>query len=151
MTSHASRQAAVLPEGVPFAGLEADPVAHRRASQPRLAVPHDLAPGVRIVLAGAVSAEMGDEPHGVSQPVRRGQAVLVGVACQKVQLVVGEHQFRPAVGHLAAEQGRRHDAPGDDGVDRDRPLQPVGGAEQQELGPASGFECQCRSKIPQKC
>ena len=76
----------VLPEGVLPAGLKADPVAHRRASQPRLAVPHELADGVQIVLAGAVSAEMGD-----------------------------------------------------DGVDRDRPLQPVGGAEQQELGPASGF------------
>ena len=55
---------------MPSAGFEADPMAHRRASQPRLAVPHDLMPGVRIVLAGAVSAEMGDEPHGVAQPVR---------------------------------------------------------------------------------
>ena len=36
----------VLPEGMPSAGFEADPVAHRRASQPRLAVPHDLTPGV---------------------------------------------------------------------------------------------------------
>ena len=43
----------VLPKGVPPVGLEADPVAHRRASQPRLTVPHDLVPGVRIVLAGA--------------------------------------------------------------------------------------------------
>ena len=129
-----SRRACLLP------ALKADPVAHRRASQPRLAVPHDLVSGVRIVLAGAISAEMGDEPHGVSQPVRRGQAVLVGVAGQEVQLVTREHHLRPAVGHLAAEQGHHHDAPGDDGVDGNRPLQPVGGAEQQELGTASGFE-----------
>ena len=94
---------AFVPEGVPPAEFEADPVGHRRGSQPRLAVPHDLVPGVRIVLAGAMSAEMGDDPDGVAQPVRRGQAVLFGVACQEVQLVVGEHQFRPAVGHLAAE------------------------------------------------
>ena len=66
--------------------------------------------------------------------------MLFGVAGQKIQLVAGEHQLRLAVGRLAAEQGHRHYAPGDDGVDRDRPLQPGGGAEQEELGPASGFE-----------
>ena len=81
----------VLPEGVLLAGLEADPMAHRRASQPCLAVPHDLASGVRIVLAGAVSAEMGDEPLGVAQPVRGGRRrqddprILPGQRRQRLQ------------------------------------------------------------------
>ena len=60
----------VLSESVSSAGFEADSVAHPRASQPGLAVPHDLVSGIRIVLAGAVSGEMGGEPHGVDEPVR---------------------------------------------------------------------------------
>ena len=44
--------------------------------QPGLAVPHDLVSGIRIVLAGAVSGEMGDEPHGVDEPVRADRSCL---------------------------------------------------------------------------
>ena len=56
---------AFLLEDLPLADLEADPVGHRRGSRLRPAVPHDLMSGGRIVLAGAISAEMGDEPDGV--------------------------------------------------------------------------------------
>ena len=54
--------------------------------------------------------------------------------------MVGEHPLRLAVGDVSAEQRHDHDAPCDDGVDGDRPLQPVGGAKQQELDPAAGFQ-----------
>ena len=83
---------------------------------------------------------MRDQAHGIAKPLRRIQAVLEGVIAQKAELLVGEHQLRVAVGNLATEQRHHHDAPGDDSIDRDRPLQPVGGAEQQELDAAARFQ-----------
>ena len=65
----------VLPKGVPPVGLEADPVAHRRASQPRLTVPHDLVPGVRIVLAGARCP-----PSRVIAIMRQAKTALIATA-----------------------------------------------------------------------
>ena len=93
-----------------------------------------------IVFSDAISAKMGDDLYGCAEPVWFGQAELVGVVPQEIQLVVGECQFRLAVGHLVTEQGHHHDAPGDDCVDCDRPMQPVCGPELQELGAATGFK-----------
>ena len=108
--------------------------------EPNLAVPHDLVPGFRIVLAVPVAADLGNQAHGVAEPLWWLHVVLPRVVAQEVDFVVREHQVRVAVGDLPAENGHDHDAPGDHRIDRDRPLQPVGGAEQQELRPTAGFQ-----------
>ncbi len=105
----------------------------RGARQPRLAVPHDLAAGVRIALPVSAAAGMRDRAGGVAEPLRRRQAVFRRAVAQEGEFAAGEHQLRFAVGNLASEQGHDRDALRDDRVDRDRPLQPVGGAEQQEF------------------
>ena len=66
----------VLSESVSLTGFEADPVAHPRAFQLGLAVPHDLVSGIRIVLAGAVSGEMGDEPRGFDESIPADRSCL---------------------------------------------------------------------------
>ena len=70
MTTMRSNRLFCLSQGVPLSGPEADPVAQGGAGESGLAVPHDLVPGVRIVLSpGPVAAEMGDQVHRVSQPL----------------------------------------------------------------------------------
>ena len=102
---------------MPPAGLEADIVADFVADhgngQPVVAGPHDLVPGVRIMLAGIIA--------------------------QEAQFRIGEHQVGITIGHPASEQGHQHDAPCDHRIDGDGPLQPVCGAEQQMFHPATGF------------
>ena len=137
-----------LRQRVPLAGPEADAVAERGAGQPVVAMPHDLVSRIRVMLAVTVSPEMRDQPHGVAEAVRRRHVLLPGIVAQEVEFVIGEHQFGLAVRDLAAEQRHHHDAPGDDGVDRDGALQPAGGAEQQELRPAAQFED--TEQIPQR-
>ena len=129
-----------VPPTVPKPEFTADFVAEGGARQPRLAVPHDLMTGLRIVLAVPLSAEMRDQADRIAELLRRLQEVPVRIVAQEAELLVGEHQLRLAVRDLASEQRHHHDAPGDDGVDRDRPLQPVGGAEQQDLHAAPGFQ-----------
>ena len=114
---------------MPLAGPKPDSVAQRGAAQPGLAMPHDLVAGIRIMLAVAISAKMGDESDGIAEPVRRRQVILEGIVAQEVEFMVGEHQLRLAIGYLAAEQRHDHDALGNHGVDGDCPLQPFGGAE----------------------
>ena len=128
------------PQRLPLAGPEPDFMAQRGARQPRLPVPHDLVPRFRVMPAVPVSAEMRNQAHGVAELPRCIQAVLGGVVAQEAEFGVGEHQLRFAVGDLPAEQRHHHDAPGDDGVDRDRPLQPLSGAEQQEFDAATGLQ-----------
>ena len=74
MTSmHCNRQS-IVPQGmrpaIVKAGLEPDFMARRRTGQPCLSVPHDLVPGIRVVLSVAVAAEMGHEAYRIAEPVR---------------------------------------------------------------------------------
>ena len=115
-------------------------MSQRGAGQPGLAMPHDLMAGVRVMLAVAIAPKMGNEAHGVAEPARGREVVLARTVVQEGELVVGEHQMRLAVGHLTPEQRHDHDAPGNHRVDGDGPLQPLGGAEQQELDPAPGLQ-----------
>lgn len=64
---------------MPLAGTEPDPVAQRGAAEPCLALPHDLVAGIQIMLAVAITAEMGHEADGISEPVRRRQVILEGI------------------------------------------------------------------------
>ncbi len=78
--------------------------------------------------------------HRIAEPVRPRPGMLPGIVAQEVELMIGKHQPRFAVGHLPAEQRHDHDAPGNHSIDRNRPLQPFGSAEQQKLDPAAGLQ-----------
>ena len=80
-----------------------------------------------------------------SPTLRRIQSVLEGVIAQEAELLVGEHQLRVAVGNLATEQRHHHDSP-DDGVDRDRALQPV--PKQQDRHRALRPDRRARGPVP---
>ena len=84
--------------------------------------PHELVTGRWIVLSVLVAAEDGDEQHGGAEVRWRRAADVVGIVAQKAQFDVGEHEFGIALGHIAPEQGHRHQPPGDHGIDGDGPL-----------------------------
>ena len=68
------------------------------------------------------------------------QAEFFGIVGQETQLDVGEQQLGVAPRHVTTEQGHHHQAPGDDGIDGDRALEPVGGVEREMFDSASGLE-----------
>lgn len=110
------------------------------AGQPLVAAPHDLVTGVGVVLGGAVSSETGDQGDGCTEIVRGSEPLPVGAAVEEEDLVVGEYQLRLTVGDLTSDAGDQYDAPSDDGIDGDGPLQAIGGPEGRRLNLAAGLE-----------
>ncbi len=54
---------------MPLAGPEPDPMAECGARKAALPGPHDLVPGLRIMLAIPVAAEMDHKPYRIAQAV----------------------------------------------------------------------------------
>ena len=77
-----------MPLAVPKPDFMADFVAEDGTRQPRLAVPHDLMTGLRIVRSVPVSAEMRDQANRVAELLRRLQEVPVRIVAQEAELLV---------------------------------------------------------------
>ena len=92
------------------------------------------------MLAVLIAAENGDEKHRGAEVLRRRQVGVGAIVGEEPQLDVGEHEVGGALWNFASEQGHQHETPGDDGIDGDGALQPVGGVEGEMFGPASGFQ-----------
>lgn len=58
------------------------------AREPGQAVPHDLIPGFRIVIAVPVAAELGNQAYGVAEPLPWFHVVLPRIAAQEVDFVI---------------------------------------------------------------
>ena len=69
-------------------------MAESHAGQPVIAAPHDLASGIGIVLAGAVSPEIGHQGDGCAEIVRGSEPVLPpGVTVEEEEPMAGAEPF----------------------------------------------------------
>src|SRR5580692_11547139 len=69
-----------------------------------------------------------------------GSLFFFSVGVQNLQFDIREHDIGRQLGSVATQQGHKHNAPGDNKIDSNRPPDALGGLVTDLLDAAAGFE-----------